>query len=168
LTGLYSEGINERLAHEVAHAWWGHVAKRSDLEDQWLSEATAEYYAAVAIGNLRRERDFKNMLQKWRARTKASDDKGSVYMGNYTVSMGETNHRSNLLYGKGPLVLHGLRLEMHNDDLFFTVLKSYVSSFSMKPVWTKDFVGITNYITERDWTPWFDKYLFGTEIPRTK
>ena len=55
LTQIYSEGVNARLAHEVAHGWWGHVAKLSSLENQWLSESTADYYGALAMMNLKKK-----------------------------------------------------------------------------------------------------------------
>ena len=57
-------------------------------------------------------------------------------------------------------MLHALRQEI-GDDAFFTIMKSFLSSFPYQPSQTKDFVDLTNYITKKDYGPWFDKYLFG-------
>ena len=42
---VYSKGINERFAHEIAHQYWGHVVKMPSDEEQWLTESFAEYCA---------------------------------------------------------------------------------------------------------------------------
>jgi hypothetical protein len=36
---LFSQGINERFAHEIAHQYWGHVVKMPSFEEQWLTES---------------------------------------------------------------------------------------------------------------------------------
>jgi hypothetical protein len=43
---LFSGGVNQRFAHEIAHQYWGTVVKSPSREEQWLEEAFAEYCAA--------------------------------------------------------------------------------------------------------------------------
>ncbi len=167
LTQIYSEGVNARLAHEVAHGWWGHVAMLSSLENQWLSESIADYYGALAMMNLKRKTEFKKAMAGWKRGARESEGKGSIYMGNFTVGKERGAVRRELLYERGPLMLHALRQEI-GDDAFFTIMKSFLRSFPYQPSQTKDFVDLTNYITKKDYGPWFDKYLFGTEVPEVK
>ena len=68
--------------------------------------------------------------------------------------------RFKLLYGKGPVMLHELRQAV-GDDVFFTILKSYLRSFQFKPATTRDFIGITNFVTKQDHAAFFDRNLFG-------
>jgi len=39
---MFSEGVNERFAHELAHQYWGHVVKMPSGDEQWLTESFAE------------------------------------------------------------------------------------------------------------------------------
>ena len=46
---FFSQGVNERYLHEIAHAWWGHVIKMDSFEEQWLTESFADYSAALCM-----------------------------------------------------------------------------------------------------------------------
>ncbi len=163
---LFSEGINARVAHELAHAWWGHVAKLGAPEDQWLSESMAQYYAAFALGKLGGARRFDAGMMEWKTRAANLKDHGTIYTANYLSGRRGGEDREALLYGKGALVLHALRLEL-GDQVFFTILKSYLKSFYFKPAETRHFIGLTNFVTKKDYTDWFNRYLLGTEWPKT-
>jgi Peptidase family M1 domain len=163
LTAAFSQGVDGRLAHEIAHAWWGHVVKLSP-QDQWLSESTAEFFAAYALGKLWKESAFRQKVAEWRGRSAYLKDKGTIYMANALSGERARDDRYALLYLKGPLVLDALRRKL-GDRTFFTVLKSYVESFGFKVAQTRDFIDITNFITKKDYTAWFDRYLLGTQWP---
>ena len=166
-TRLFSEGINARLAHEVAHGWWGHIAALSVVEDQWISEAISDYFSAVAMSSLKSKNEMKIAIRQWQSGAKHVEDRGTVYLANYLTGEGAGLYRHNLLYQKGPLMLHALRQEL-GDDTFFTILKSFQRSFPWKPARSLDFIDLTTYIAQRDMRPWFDRYLFGTEMPPIK
>jgi len=165
LARLVSEGVNARVAHEVAHAWWGHVAKLS-YQDQWLSESVAEYYSAYAVGQLRKDEKLSAATGEWRGKSNFVKDKATVYMANALSGDKAGDDRYGLLYGKGPLVLHALRKEV-GDNMFFTILKSYLKSFYFKPASTKNFIELTNFATKKDYTDFFNRYLLGTEWPKS-
>jgi hypothetical protein len=159
----FVKGINARLAHEVAHAWWGHVVRPSATADRWMAESLAEYYSGLAM-QLRNKNDFGLMLDEWKDESKPVRGRGSVYLANSVAGEDRGLEYQALLYAKGPLVLHALRLEI-GDQAFFTVFKSLLSSFPMKDATTKDVIAITNLVTKKDYGPWFDRYLLGTEWP---
>ena len=165
LTRAFSGGINARLAHELAHTWWGHVVKLS-TDDAWLSESVAEYFSAYAISKLWRESEFKKAHGEWRAGSRFVKDTGTVYLADQLSGREGYEGRVKLLYAKGPLVLHALRGEIGDDNQFFTILKSYVKNFNFKTAETRHFIGLTNFITKKDYTPFFDRYLLGTEWPK--
>lgn len=41
-----------------------------------------------------------------------------------------------------------------------------LTNFQYRYVETRHLVGILNQITGRDWAPWFEKYVYGSEVPR--
>ncbi len=163
---LFSQGINARVAHEMAHAWWGHVVKIPSEEDQWISESLAEYFSAFAIGRLRHESDFKKAMSDWRASARFAKGKGNVFLANHLSGESAYEDRFGLLYAQGPLVLHALRQEI-GDNAFFTVTKSLLKNFEWRFGETRHFIGLTSFITKKDYTEWFDRYLFGTETPES-
>ncbi len=84
----------------------------------------------------------------------------------------DVRDRWNLLYGKGPLVIHGLRQELgrrlgpeKGDPAFFTLLRSFMTNFAGKRGETRHLVGLLNQMTGSDWQPWFERYVYGTEMP---
>ena len=111
----FSKGINARLAHEFAHAWWGHVSGLSELEDQWLSEAIAEYDSALAMANLKHKREFKKARNRWKGDAKEVAGDGSVDLANFSTRGSGRSSRSRLLYSKGALMLAALHQELGDE-----------------------------------------------------
>jgi hypothetical protein len=177
---LTSRGINERIAHEVAHGWFPHVAKIVSREESWLSESFAEYASAVCIQRASADTKrgkflFDRQVSGWKTRTSALSDPASVYLAEYLGGReADVRDRQRLLYGKGPLVLHALRQELartagdekEGDRLFFTWLRSYIKNFTYKLGGTRHLVAILTQMTGKDWQPWFERYVYGTETPK--
>ena len=53
---VFFQDLNSRILHEVAHGWWGNVVKMNGPEEVWLSEALADYTAALAVWQLSKGR----------------------------------------------------------------------------------------------------------------
>jgi len=53
------------------------------------------------------------------------------------------------------------------DRVFFAVLKSFVeqSQKNRLKATTEDFIQFVNAISKKDYRPWFEKYIFGMEVP---
>jgi hypothetical protein len=64
---IFSRGINHRFAHEIAHQYWGHVVKMGSEEEQWVTEAFAEYCSSLVIKKLKGEGHYDGMVATWRA-----------------------------------------------------------------------------------------------------
>jgi len=158
----YRDELNMRMAHEVAHMWWGHVAQMAGPEDQWLSESTAEYYAALAVGSLLGEHKFKAAFRSWKEQAGRVRSPESIYLANRIAGEKAYLDRYGLLYAKGPLMLHTLREELGDQD-FLSLMKSSLTNFHFKHIETQDFIELTNFITQRDYWPWFAEHLFAME-----
>ena len=181
---FYSQGINARFVHEVAHAWWGHVIKMDSWEEQWLTESFADYSAALAMEVMqpgkRGRREFNKILREWKSHTEQIGEGGSIYLANYLDSRDPTDQdnfdRYRLLYNKGPLVLHALRQELgrrlgseeQGDRYFQALLRTFTTNFTNQYGETRHLVGILNQMTGDDWQPWFEKYVYGTETPEVE
>jgi len=179
---FFSQGVNGRFVHEVAHAWWGHVLKTGRPSEEWLAESFADYSAALAMRTMmpgkKGEQEFKSTLRAWKANAERIGDGGSVYLANFLAGEDEQDFadRTYLLYNKGPLVLHALRQELarqlgseeQGDRYFQALLRTFLGSFTNQYGETRHLVGILNQMTGKDWQPWFERYVYGTEMPEVR
>lgn len=179
---FFSQSINSRIVHELAHTYWGHVAKMVTADEQWITESFADYSAALCLeamkgGGKKGRREFEKEIKDWKSRV-AGMKPGSVYLANRLAGKEEMDQelRTKLLYGKGPLILHHLRLELQKkygsedkgDEVFYTWLRSILQNFSFRFAETKHMVGILNQLTQHDWQPFFEQYIYGTDMPDLK
>ncbi len=174
-----TRGINERIAHEVAHGWFPHVAKVVRTEENWLSESFADYASAVCLERTMSDKSrarffWERQLQDWKEGARHAGQASVFLAAHLTDSEKDARTWRDLLYAKGPLVLHALRAQLardagdekEGDRLFLTWVRSYVKNFVFKPGETRHLVAILNKITSKDWQPWFERYVYGTETPR--
>ena len=54
------------------------------------------------------------------------------------------------------------------DAAFLSWMRSYIKNFTYKTGETRHLVGILNQMTGKDWQPWFERYVYGTEMPKVK
>ncbi len=163
--GFLKGGVNERIAHEVAHAWWGHITRLPAEQDQWLEESMAEYTAGVLLASTKSKGELDKLAGYWKARGSEVADGIAIADANLLHWDQQKNYRFNLLYCRGPWALHALRQEI-GDQAFFTILRSFLRSFDAKPAGTEEFLGLVNFVTKKDYRPWFEKYIYGAEIPK--
>ncbi len=177
---LFSEGVNARYLHEVAHSYWPHVAKLDSWEENWTSESFAEYTSAVCLDALaERNQSFrmKASLARWRGEVKDLHAGASLYLANHLAfdDPEDAADRRRLLYAKGPLVLHALRQELkkqageqQGEKQFWILLRSYLKSFHFTWGGTPYLVAILDKATGQSWQGWFERYVYGTEMPPFK
>ncbi|MEO8277214.1 MAG: M1 family aminopeptidase [Thermoanaerobaculia bacterium] len=177
---FYTRGVNERVAHEVAHSWFPHVAKVRRAEDNWLSESFADYSSIECLRKSMTDKKqgeflFQRAIKGWKFGARDIGDGGSVYLATHMSGTSEKDAEAwqALLYSKGPLVIHALREELRKelgdakgDAAFLTWIRAYMQNFTYKTASTRHLVGILDQITGKSWQPWFEKYVYGTEMPK--
>ena len=141
------------LIHEIAHEWWGNAVSASDMADMWLHEGFATYtewlFEEALFGNeayikrVKRNEMFSNYAGR-------IIGKRNVYYNIFAT---------NMIYTEGALFLHNLRKEIKNDEVFFSVLKTFQQRFRKKTVTTDDFLSITNEVTGKSFDAFFKKRL---------
>ncbi len=169
MSQIFSEGVNERFAHEIAHQYWGHAVKMPSNEEAWLSESFAEYSAALFLRAGKGEPTYRMLVGHWKGRARHSEDVAPIPMADRVVNWNDSTTqyaiRTGLLYDKGPLLLASLHKQL-GDDAFFTFLKSFQKSFRWKFGSTKKVQGLLEFMTKKDFGPFFDAYYWGTAMPK--
>jgi aminopeptidase N len=167
----YVEGINRRLAHEIAHMYWGHAVKAESGEDQWIEEAFSEYSAALFMKDAGRPGDYTKAFAHWKADAKDATKTSTIPMANRLLNEGDRYDSSvtrfNLIYAKGAILLAALHKEL-GDETFLTFLKSYQKSFKGKYGNTAMVMGLLQFLTKKDYAPFFEQYFYGTGMPDVK
>jgi len=70
-----------------------------------------------------------------------------------------------LSYAKGAAILHMIRVELQDDDLFFQVLHEYTDLYADSVATGLDFMNVLNDISGMDFNDFFDQWYFGEGYP---
>lgn len=168
LNKLFSQGVNHRFAHEIAHQYWAHVVKMGSIEEQWVTEAFAEYSSSLVIKKLKGEGYYDGMVSTWKANAKDAASAAPIALANRIDDPGNGRQsfidRTWILYDKGAYLLAVLHKQL-GDQKFFTFLRSLQGFFEWKYLTTKDMAVLLQRIDGKDYMPFFEKYYWGTEMP---
>jgi aminopeptidase N len=154
------------LAHELAHQWWGQAIGWKNYHEQWLSEGFSQYFAALYAQKTRGDRVFADMLRQFRRWSLSESDQGPVYLG-YRLGHIKSDLRvfRALVYNKGAAVLHMLR-RMLGDEAFFAGLRTFYSDRRYQKAGTDDFERAMETASGRVLDRFFERWIYGAEIPR--
>jgi aminopeptidase N len=192
-TQRHAMGIQDELgisdffrAHEMSHQWWGHRVGWKSYHDQWMSEGFAQFSGNLYVQfrenpgkYLERIRIDKQQLLSKNRDGHLNESLGPVWMGNRLDSSNGPNGYDVVIYDKGGLVLHTLRMMMRDgqnadpDHFFKDMMKDFCQSYDNKAASTEDFKAIVekHMVTSMDadqnhrmdW--FFNQYVYGTGIP---
>lgn len=147
------------IVHEAAHEWWGNSVTAEDMADIWIHEGFATYAEYMFL-----ERKF----GKDESLHELADKSRYIFnvwplVQNRDVN--ENTFASNDVYHKGAMLLHCLRCTINNDSLFFNLIRDFCVSNRYKTVNSNDFITFVNQYTSLDYSAFFKKYLYDTELP---
>ncbi len=165
---IFSKGINHRFAHEIAHQYWGHVVKMGSVEEQWITEAFAEYSSSLVIKKLKGDGAYASMISTWRANANDAAKVAPIPLANRITIPNDFRSfldRTFLIYDKGAYLLAVLHKQV-GDDKFFTFMRSLQGIFAWKFLTTRDIAKVMQKADDgKDYVPYFERYYWGTEMP---
>lgn len=167
LTKFFSQGLNERFGHEIAHQYWGNQVGWRGGQEEWLSESFAEYSAALLIRQMKGKSAYKSLVGTWLGMANDTKDHATIPTANGILGERGFFDRTNLLYGKGPYLLYALNQEL-GDNTFLTAMKTYQTNLAWRSGSTALFENLLEFLTKKSWSDFFDKYYWGTAIPKVK
>ncbi|MBE0647621.1 MAG: M1 family metallopeptidase [Bacteroidales bacterium] len=147
------------LVHETAHEWWGNGVTMDDMAEAWISEGFATYSEALLM-----EKKY-DSDQYWKV---IIANMGEVLNLWPVVGKRGINDNSFLggdIYHKGAIILHNLRCTINDDSLFFHLIKEFHTRNLYKAVTSNDFLLLVNELTQKDFSPFFSKFLYDKEPP---
>jgi len=151
--------------HELGHQWFGDAVTCASWTDIWLNEGFASYSEALYAewaGYNGRDPGFE-AYQDYMFSQFYTDDR-TIFVAD-TSEVYNIFHR--IVYDKGSWVLHMLR-HILGDEIFFDVLKSYVSDVRWQygSVSTDDFKTVCEEKSGLDLTAFFEQWLYYPFYPK--
>ena len=154
------------VSHELAHMWFGDNVTCATWSDIWVNEGFATYSDYLAHEKVAASIYAPKWLKGAHNYVTSISD-GSVYVPPEEVEYGNENRifSSRLTYFKGALVLHMVRYELNNDELFFQAFKNFQVQFKDSVATSQDFIDVLNSTTGQDFTEFFNQWFFGEGFP---
>src|SRR5258706_2760764 len=155
--------IENVVAHEIAHQWFGDSVTESTWADLWLSEGFATYFAGLFLEKHESEATFHEYMRDAANRYFAYEKQR-----NAPIHDTETQDLMKLLnpnnYEKGAWVLHMLR-ERIGDEAFFRCLRDYYSDHRDANATTEDLRHALEKASGKDLRVFFERWIYGAGHP---
>jgi peptidase M1-like protein len=153
------------LAHEAAHQWWGQGVAPANYRERWLSEAWAQYAAALWIRERLGEDAFRSMMDRMARWALRDDYAGPIHLGQRLGHLKKDPRIFRaVVYDKGAWVLHMLR-GLVGDEAFFAGTRAFLQRFRYAKAGTDDLRTELEKASGRDLRPYFESWIYGTGLP---
>lgn len=148
------------ILHETGHEWWGNAITAADMADVWIQEGFTTYAEYVYMEDTDCKNCANSTLNFYRM----------VIKNKYPV-VGVRDRRwfhfkkNADVYPKGAWILHTLRNQLRNDDLFFDMLQTFYATYKYQTVTSQDFIDVVNAKSGRNFDWYFQQYLYRNQVP---
>lgn len=159
LDTLESSSLEETIAHELSHQWFGDSLALSDWSDIWLNESFATYSQGLWVEYSQGGTDALNEWVTDQYNFIAEDFDSLVVPG----APPSDDLFNAAVYEWGALGLHALRLEIGDED-FFDTLRTYVDRFQGGNVTPSDFVEVAEAVSGEDLNALFDRWFYSETL----
>jgi len=152
------------VAHELAHQWFGDHITCGNWQDIWVNEGFASYMEYIASEHLLGQEAADDWMEN--AISIALGEKsGSVFVPEDQVENEYRLFSYGLSYKKGAILLHMIRFILDDDDIFFKVMRTYLSRYQNGVATGEDFRVILEEESQMDFSCFFQQWYYGEGYP---
>jgi len=153
-------GLENGMAHELAHQWWGDMVTCVDFRDIWLNEGFASYGECEWQEDFYGAAAYASYIQQ--QMTSALNSDNSLRYALYDPPA--ANLFGNTIYKKGSLVLHMLRRVL-GDAAFFAGMQLYGQTYKYGTATTRDFQHAMENASGQPLDWYFNEWVFDKGLP---
>lgn len=149
--------IENLIAHEIAHQWFGNSASESDWTHVWLSEGFATYFTNLYVEKTKGREAFLELVHDQRnAVIKFSKQQLTPVLDTETKSLMRLLNANS--YRKGAWVLHMLRKKV-GDVPFWNSIRAYYKKYALKNASSNDLKNVFEDVTNQELDAFFTQWL---------
>ena len=154
------------IAHELGHMWFGDHVTCATWSDIWINEGFATYSDYLANEFILGNESAKAFITKAQDHA-MNENAGSVYVPESEIYPGNEWRIFNgrLSYDKGASIIHMLRHEIQNDQIFFDILKGFMNEYGGGTATGEDFKTVAEEISGIDLYTFFNQWYYGQGFP---
>ncbi len=152
------------VAHELAHQWFGDYVTCATWQDIWINEGFASYSEYLANQYLVSQSE----ADSWIVRTQdyvKSIPGGSVYVPAEFATNEDRIFDYRLTYAKGAAIIHMIRQEVGNDELFLDILREFLNRYKNNTATGNDMRDLCSEMTGRSFDLFFEQWYKGEGYP---
>jgi aminopeptidase N len=154
--------IENLVAHEIAHQWFGDSVTEATWADLWLSEGFATYFAALFIEKYEGDAAFREYMRDAARRYFVYEKQRNAPIYDDSSELTKLLNENN--YEKGAWVLHMLRRRL-GDEAFFRGLRDYYNKHREANASTEDLRGALEKASGQDLRDFFKRWIYGSGHP---
>lgn len=154
----------ELIAHELGHMWFGDKVTCATWSDIWINEGFATYSDYLAHHFLTTPFYDSVWLKTVNDKVKELPG-GSVYVPASELGNVGRIFDERLTYQKGALLLHMIRFELQDDEMFFHILQTYIQEYGDSVATGDNFRDLLEYLSGKDFTDFFNQWYYGEGFP---
>lgn len=153
------KGIEELMAHEIAHQWFGDAASEKSFAHLWLSEGFATFMTNVYLESKYGEDILKQRLTKDRKEVFSFEKQRFTPVVDTAVKDNYMQLLNANSYQKGGWVLHMLRRKL-GDDAFWKGIRDYYGKYDGVNANTRDLREVMEAASGQDLKQFFKQWVF--------
>lgn len=154
--------IENLVAHEIAHQWFGDSVTEATWADLWLSEGFATYFAALFIEKYEGNAAFREYMRDAGQRYFVYEKKRDAPIHDDSSELTKLLNENN--YEKGAWVLHMLRRRL-GDAAFFGGLRDYYNKHHEANASTEDLQAALEKASGQNLGDFFKRWIYGSGHP---
>jgi len=164
-TSVGSRGVEELMAHEIAHQWFGDAASEKTFANLWLSEGFATYMTNYYLESKYGVDTLKKRLIKDRTtvlnfeRRRMTPVVDTTVKGDYMALLNANS------YQKGGWVLHMMRRKL-GDDVFWKGIRTYYAKYINGNANTDDLRKVMEQVSGQSLEIFFKQWLLTAGHPQ--
>jgi aminopeptidase N len=159
-SALSSRSLEDLLAHEIAHQWFGDMVTEKSFSHLWLSEGFATYLTDIYLESVYGTEGMNNRMTRERQMV--------IVFKNGRPVVDSMSHPNDLLnansYQKGGWILHMLRREV-GDSAFHRIIREFYDRYKGSNADSEDFEKVVEELTQKDFSKFFHQWLYTPGIP---
>ncbi len=154
--------IEDLLAHEIAHQWFGNMVTEKSFNHLWLSEGFATYMTNVYLESKYGTDSLNRRLQGERNQVIGFAQSSTMPVIDTTSDYMQLLNANS--YQKGGWILHMLRRRV-GDAVFHKIIREYYSRYAGKNANSDDFITLAQEVSGKALAPMLNQWLRQPGLP---